>query len=45
MLTTSLIFWPFVGALILLALDSKLAKAWALFVALAELILCAIAIA
>lgn len=36
MLTTLLIFWPFVGALILLALDAKFAKPWALAVSLIE---------
>lgn len=36
MLTTLLIFWPFVGALILLALDAKFAKPWALTVSLIE---------
>lgn len=36
MLTTLLIFWPLFGALILLALNSKLAKSWALAVSLIE---------
>jgi NADH-quinone oxidoreductase subunit M len=36
MLTTLLIFWPFVGALILLLLDSRLAKPWALTVSVIE---------
>jgi NADH-quinone oxidoreductase subunit M len=39
MLTTLLIFWPFVGALILLALDSRFAKPWALTVSLIEFVL------
>jgi NADH-quinone oxidoreductase subunit M len=39
MLTTLLILWPFVGAAILLALDAKFAKPWALTVSLIELAL------
>lgn len=39
MLTALLIFWPLVAALILLALDSRLAKGWALSASLVELIL------
>jgi NADH-quinone oxidoreductase subunit M len=38
MLTTLLIFWPLFGALILLALDSRLAKPWALAVSLVEFV-------
>jgi NADH-quinone oxidoreductase subunit M len=39
MLTTVLIFWPLLAALILLALDARLAKGWALGAALIELLL------
>ncbi len=39
MLTTLLIFVPFLGALILLALNEKLAKPWALTVSLIEFVL------
>jgi NADH-quinone oxidoreductase subunit M len=39
MLTTLLIFWPLVGAMILLALDARFAKGWALTTALIEVIL------
>lgn len=39
MLTAVLIFWPFVAALIVLALNSRQAKNWALFASLIELVL------
>jgi NADH-quinone oxidoreductase subunit M len=45
MLTTLLILWPFVGAAILLALNAKLAKPWALIVSLVELALTIVTVA
>jgi NADH-quinone oxidoreductase subunit M len=39
MLTSSLIFWPFVAALIALAFSSEQVKRWALFASLIELVL------
>lgn len=39
MLTTALIFWPLAATLILLALDARLAKGWALAASLVELLL------
>lgn len=39
MLTTSLIFWPLAAAVIMLALDARMAKAWALIASLVELVL------
>jgi NADH-quinone oxidoreductase subunit M len=38
MLTTLLIFWPFLAVLILLALDARSAKIWALAASLIELV-------
>ena len=40
MLTTLLIAWPFIGALILLALNARIAKDFALAVSLIEFVLC-----
>ena len=39
MLTALLIFWPFVAALIALALNHGQAKIWALFAALIEVVI------
>jgi NADH-quinone oxidoreductase subunit M len=40
MLTTLLIFWPLFAGLILFALNANLAKTWALYASLIELIFC-----
>jgi NADH-quinone oxidoreductase subunit M len=40
MLTTLLIFWPFFAALVLFALNATLAKTWALYASLIELLFC-----
>jgi NADH-quinone oxidoreductase subunit M len=45
MLTTLLVFWPFLAALLLLALDARLAKGWALAASVIELVLTLIVVA
>src|SRR5687768_2888843 len=44
MLTTLLIFWPLLAALVILVLDAKLAKVIALSASLVELIICAVVV-